>query len=142
MILEDLDDIRALLASSSTVAVVGASTKPHKAGYYVPAYLAEQGYRVIPVNPRLAGEILHGERVRASLAEVGPVDLVDVFRRPDQLPGHLEEWLATPPRAVWFQQGIRHDEVAQALANAGIHVVQDRCTLADHRRWGLGVPAR
>jgi predicted CoA-binding protein len=140
MILTDTRDIQELLARSPRVAVLGASTNESKAGYYVPAYLRSQGYEIVPVNPVAAGAALHGTTVRATLAEVGEVDLVDVFRRPDQLPGHLDELIALGPKAVWFQLGIRNDAVAQALADAGITVVQDRCTLADHKRWGLGAP--
>jgi predicted CoA-binding protein len=95
------------------------------------------------VNPGLAGQQLFGEPVRAALTDITePIDLVDVFRRPDALPAHVDEIIAARPRAVWFQLGIRNDAVAQQLEAAGIEVVQDRCTLADHRRWGLGRPAR
>ncbi len=139
-ILTRLDDVQRALETSPTIAVIGASTRSSRAGCYVPAYLRSQGYRVVPINPMAVGEVLHGETVVATLAEAGPVDLVDIFRRPDQLPAHLEELLAAAPRTVWFQLGIRHDEVANALAAAGIDVVQDRCILADHRAWGLGAP--
>jgi uncharacterized protein len=134
---------RAILASSPTVAVLGVHTDPEKPAHYVPAYLHEQGYRILGVNPGLAGQTLFGEPVRAALTEIAePIDLVDVFRRPEALPGHLAEIIAARPRAVWFQLGIRNDDVARQLEAAGIEVVQDRCTLADHRRWGLGRPAR
>ena len=92
----------------------------------------------------LAGQQLFGETIYASLGELvaaeGPVDLVNVFRRPEALPAHQAELIAAAPRVVWFQLGIRNDAVAAALADAGIIVVQDRCTLADHRRLGLGAP--
>lgn len=142
MILTDIHDIQQILATSPTIAVLGASTNASKAGFYVPAYLRDHGYDILPVNPMAAGTELHGATVHASLASVPPVDIIDVFRRPDQLPGHLDELLAARPRAVWLQLGIRHDGVAQALADAGITVVQDRCTLADHRRFQLGAPTR
>lgn len=132
-----LNDVTSILANARTIAVLGASTHTHRAGYYVPAYLAEQGYRILPVNPNHVGETLFGEIVRASLAELKtPIDIVDVFRRPDTLPDHLDELLAMSPRpaVVWFQLGITHDGVANELRAAGIRVVQDRCTLADHRR--------
>jgi predicted CoA-binding protein len=134
---------RAILASSPTVAVLGIHTAPDKPAHYVPAYLHEQGYHILGVNPGLAGQQLFGEPVRAALTEITePIDLVDVFRRPDALPAHVDEIIAARPRAVWFQLGIRNDGVAQQLEAAGIEVVQDRCTLADHRRWGLGRPVR
>ncbi len=135
------DDVRNLLAGARVVAVLGAHREPERPAFYVPEYLHQHGYRVLPVNPQLAGEVLWGETVRGGLAEIGEaVDLVDVFRRPEALEGHLAEFLAMRPRAVWFQLGIRNDRVAAALVAAGIDVVQDRCTLADHRRFRLGQP--
>jgi len=141
MIVDGLDAVRAILSEARTIAILGAHRSPVRAGYYVPEYLQEQGYRVIPVNPTIAGRTLWGETVLASLAEIdGPVDVVDVFRRREHLPAHVPELLAMEPRpkVVWFQLGIRNDSVAQELADAGFDVVQDRCTLADHRNLGLG----
>ncbi len=137
-----MGDSRRILETSLRVAVLGATDRHHKAGFYVAEYLSKQGYEVLPVSPRLAGSELFGRRVVAGLAELEDIDLVDVFRRPENLPGHLDELLELKPRAVWFQLGIRHEGVAAALRDAGIAVVQDRCTLADHRAWGLGAPAR
>lgn len=134
-------DVRAILAHSPTVAVLGIHRDPARAAFYVPEYLHAHGYRVLGVNPALAGQVLFGQPVVATLAELTePIDLVDVFRRPDALPGHQAELLACPAPVVWFQLGIRHDGVAAALAAAGKTVVQDRCTLADHQRLGLGAP--
>ena len=134
-----MNQIRRILKQARTVAVLGATDKSFKAGFYVPDYLLGQGYRVLPVSPRLAGTELFGRTVVASLAELDePVDLVDVFRRPETLPGHLDELLALAPKVVWMQQGIRHEGVAAALEEAGIEVVQDACTLAEHRVLGLG----
>ena len=137
------DAIRRILEEARTIAVLGAHDERAKAAHYVPAYLVEQGYRVIPVNPRFVGRVLFGEPVRATLAEIGErVDLVDVFRRPEALPEHEADILAMSPlpKVVWLQLGIRNDAVAARLERAGIEVVQDRCTLADHRR--LGIPKR
>jgi predicted CoA-binding protein len=134
-------DIARVLRDARTIAVLGAHSDPSRPASYVPEYLHAQGYRVLPVNPMLAGRELWGAPVHASLAELGEaVDILDVFRRPELLPGHLEEILAMNPRPrlVWLQQGIRNDEFARALQAAGIDVVQDRCTLADHRRLGIG----
>ncbi len=139
------DQVREILSSSPTIAVLGIHSQPDKAAYYVPEYLHEQGYRILGVNPRFADVAMFGERVRATLAEIGePVDLVDVFRRPDQIPAHVEDILAMKPRpkVVWFQLGIRNDDAAKILEAAGITVIQNRCTLADHQRLGLGAPAR
>lgn len=142
---EPMDDatLRTILAGSPTIAVLGIHTDPSRAAYYVPEYLHGRGYRILGVNPALAGTVLFGEPVRASLAELTePVDLVDVFRRPDALPGHAAELAACGAPVVWFQQGIRHDPVADGLRAAGKTVIQDRCTLAEHRRLGLGAPRR
>jgi predicted CoA-binding protein len=135
--------IREILSGSPTVAVLGIHREPEKAAFYVPEYLHDEGYRIIGVNPEFAGQDLFGEKVRSTLAEIGePIDLVDVFRRPEHLPGHLDDILAMKPhpRVVWFQLGIRNDDAAAKLEAAGITVVQSRCTLADHQRLGLGKP--
>ena len=129
--------IREILRSVRTVAVLGASPRSHRAGHYVPAYLERHGYEIHPVNPDALGQRLFGRDVVATLAEVDdPIDVVDVFRRPEHLPDHVPEILALDPlpKVVWLQQGIRHDEVAAELEAAGIEVVQDRCMLADHQR--------
>ena len=132
------DELRELLASSPVIAVLGVHHDAERAASYVPAYLAEHGHQIHGVTPALVGRELFGRPVVASLAAVTArgvrIDMVDVFRRPDALPGHLAELLAAKPRIVWFQQGIRHDAVAAELRAAGIAVVQDRCTYADHRR--------
>ncbi|MEQ1566798.1 MAG: CoA-binding protein [Myxococcota bacterium] len=132
--MSDLDTARRVLAEARTVAVLGAHADPDKPAYYVPAYLASHGYRILPVNPGRVGEVLHGAPVVSTLAELGPgVDVVDVFRRAEHLAGHLDDVLALAPRAVWLQSGIRDDAFAARLRAAGIEVVQDRCMLADHR---------
>ncbi|MEZ4400175.1 MAG: CoA-binding protein [Kofleriaceae bacterium] len=134
-------DLAAILAASPTVAVLGIHDDPARPAHYVPAYLHAQGYRILGVNPGLAGRVLFGAPVVASLAELTePYQLVDVFRRPAALPDHLAELAACPAPVVWLQEGIRHAEVAAALRGAGKVVVEDRCTLAEHRRRGLGAP--
>ena len=137
--------LREILTSSPTIAVLGIHHEPEKAAFYVPEYLHEEGYRIIGVNPTLVGTELFGEPVRKTLAEIdAPIDLVDVFRRAELIPQHVEDILAMSPRpkVVWFQLGIRNDDVAHILEAAGITVVQNHCTLADHQRLGLGPPAR
>jgi uncharacterized protein len=120
------------------VAVLGIKTEQQRsaAAYYVPAYMQRAGYDVIPIPvyyPDVT-EIL-GERVYRRLVDVpGDVDLVVVFRRSRDIPQHLDDLLAKKPAAVWFQLGIRNDDVATRLAEAGIDVVQDRCAMVDHRR--------
>ncbi len=137
--------IREILTSSPTIAILGIHHEPEKAAFYVPEYLHDEGYRIIGVNPRFTGQTLFGEPVRATLAEIGqPVDLVDVFRRAELIPAHIEDILAMKPRpkVVWFQLGIKNDDAAKILEAAGIVVVQNRCTLADHQRLALGPPTR
>ena len=133
------DAIGALLDRVRSIAVLGIKTADAAApAHDVPAYAQRAGYRIIPVPvyyPDVT-EIL-GERVYRSIGEIGErVDLVNVFRRPQDIPKHLDDLLAARPRAVWFQLGIRHDEVAEQLARHGIDVVQDRCLLIELRNRG------
>jgi predicted CoA-binding protein len=137
--------LREILLGSPTVAVLGIHREPEKAAFYVPEYLHDEGYKVIGVNPQFAEEEILGTKVHAKLSEIAePVDLVDVFRKAEAIPEHVDDILAMNPRpkVVWFQLGIKHEEAAKKLEDAGILVVQNRCTLADHQRLGLGKPAR
>lgn len=139
-ILSELTDVLSVLRSARTVAVVGAHIDRDRPAHYVPEYLHEQGYRILPVNPRYVGHTLWGEPVVPVVTALRePVDLIDVFRRGPAIAMHVPEILAMHPlpRAVWFQLGIRNDAAAHALSDAGIAVVQDRCTLADHEAYGL-----
>lgn len=136
------EDIRGVLSAAAVVAVIGYSADEGKPAHYVPAYLDEHGYTVIAVNPALAarGAEAFGRPVVATLAEIGKaVDVVDVFRRADKAPDHLSDLLAMhpAPKVVWLQLGIRNDEFATHLIEAGVNVIQDHCMLADHRRLGL-----
>ena len=134
--------VREILEETRTVAVLGIKPESHSGqpAHYVPRYLQEAGYEVIPVPvyyPEVT-EILGKPVVREVSAVPGPVDMVNVFRRARDIPQHIEDIIAKAPKVVWFQLGIRNDEAAEKLARAGIRVVQDRCTLADHQRFGLG----
>jgi len=134
-------ELERLLAEVRTIAVIGASAREGRPANYVPAYLREQGYDVVGVNPTDAGGTLFGQPAVATLAELDrPVDLVNVFRRDADIPGHLDDILALEPRprAVWIQLGLRNDAVAARLRAEGITVVQDRCLMVEHRRL-LGV---
>ena len=138
-IIDTPSGIRDLLAQTRTIAVLGIKTEAQasQAAYYVPRYMQNAGYEVIPVPVYYpdATEIL-GRKVYRKLADIpGPVDLVNVFRRPNDVPPHVADILAKKPRAVWMQLGIRHDETALKLAAAGIQVVQDRCIMVDHRAY-------
>lgn len=133
-LLETDDDVAALLRRVRTVAVLGIKTaESGGAAHFVPAYVQRTGRRVIPVPvfyPDLT-ELL-GEPVHRTVSGIGErVDLVDVFRRPQDIPAHLDDLIAARPGAVWFQSGIRHDDAAERLARAGIDVVQDRCLMLD-----------
>lgn len=141
-LLETDDAIRALLATVKRVAVLGIKTEgqPDQAAFYVPQALASAGVEIVPV-PVYYPEVrtILGRPVYRSVAEIpGAIDLVDVFRRPADVAKHLDDLLAKKPRAVWLQQGIRNDEAAEALARAGIQVVQDRCLMVEWRRLGPG----
>jgi uncharacterized protein len=136
-IVEGMAGIRSVLTEAKTIAVLGIKTEAQagQAAYYVPQYLQAAGYEVIPVPVYYPDvkEILGRPVYRSVAAIPGPVDLVNVFRRPGDIPPHVDDILAKQPRAVWFQLGIRNDEAAARLAEAGIRVVQDRCIMVDHR---------
>ena len=126
-----------IFRKARTIAVLGAKAGADEPAFYVPAYLAARGYRILPVNPTLTERSLFGIPVAPALADLPePADVIEVFRRPEFLPGHAREILALPwrPDVVWFQLGIRHDGAAETLARAGIRVVQDRCMMPEHRR--------
>lgn len=134
--------LREILDETRTVAILGIKPESHSGqpAHYVPRYLQEAGYEVIPVPvyyPDVT-EILGKPVVREVSAVPGSVDMVNVFRRARDIPQHVDDIIAKAPKVVWFQLGIRNDEAAEKLARAGIRVVQDRCTLADHQRFGLG----
>ncbi len=136
-LIDDDEGLRRLLAEARTVAVLGAKAAPGEPAYFVPAYLAAHGYRILPVNPRLGSQTVHGVGAVGVLRDLRePVDVIEVFRAVRHLPAHAEEILALPvrPGVVWLQLGIRHAGVAERLARAGIRVVQDRCMMPEHRR--------
>ncbi len=139
-LIEDEAGVAEIVRRSKRVAVLGIKTEDQagQPAFYVPQYLKSRGVEVIPVPVYFpdATEIL-GAKVYRKLVDVpGEIDLVDVFRRPNDVAAHLEDLLAKKPKAVWLQLGIRNDEVAERLVAAGIDVVQDRCLMVDHRRYG------
>lgn len=126
------DVIRDVFVTSRVIAVVGMSDDPARPSHYVARYLADLGYRIVPVNPLLAGTTLLGQPVWPSLAAIpaaSAVDMVDIFRRPEQVPPVVDEALAHLPRlrTIWMQVGIRHAEAAAAARAAGHRVIEDRC---------------
>ena len=128
----DDGEIKKLLEKSLTIAVVGLSAKPHRDSYRVAEYMQKHGYRVLPVNPSLRGDVL-GEKAFASLADIPvPVDIVNVFRRSEDVPAVVQEALPLKPKTIWMQLGIAHEEAAELAARQGIAVVMDRCIKIDH----------
>lgn len=137
-LINDSLGIQQMLRETKTIAVLGIKPESHadQAAHYVAAHMAAAGYEVIPVPvyyPEVT-EIL-GRKVYRKLTDIGrPVDMVNVFRRPSDIPPHVDDILAAKPKFVWFQLGIRNDEAAQTLAEAGIKVVQDRCLMVEQAR--------
>jgi len=138
--MSDDDLIRDVLSQSRTIAVVGFSANPARPSHSVARFLQTRGYRVIPVNPGLAGQTWLGEKVQGSLAEIGePVDMIDIFRRSEAVAGVTDEALALSPLplAIWTQLGVRDDAAAERARAQGIKVVQNRCPAIEIPRLGL-----
>lgn len=132
------DGIRRMLESAKRIAVLGIKREYDRPAYFVPEYAQMAGYEIIPVPVYYPDvkEIL-GKPVYRRVADVpGDVDIVNVFRRPKDIPPHVDDIIAKKPKAVWFQSGIRNDAAAEVFAKAGIEVVQDRCLLVELRRIG------
>ncbi len=140
--------MRKILRETKTIAMVGASANWNRPSYFAMKYLQAKGYRVIPVNPREAGNEILGEKVYASLGEIpDAVDLVQCFRAADAIPGIVEEAKAIKPKVFWMQLGIRHDEAGREAEAAGLTVIMNRCPKIEYGRLGgeigwLGVKSR
>jgi predicted CoA-binding protein len=137
-LLETPTDIRRLLEETRRIAVLGMKVEDWQPAFYVPEYAQQAGYEIIPVPvyyPEVT-EILGHQVYRRLSAVPGEVDMVNVFRRPRDIPQHVEDIIAKRPRSVWFQLGIRNDEAAEVFARAGIDVVQDRCLMIELRMMG------
>ena len=131
------DLLRDILRRSKVFACIGVSPNPVRPSHYVGRYLTLKGYRVIPVNPGQAGKTLWGAEVKASLSDVTePVDVVDIFRRPEAVPEIVEEALAMDPlpSVIWMQIGVTHAEAAARAEAAGITVIQNRCPKIEYQR--------
>ncbi|MEP9377684.1 CoA-binding protein [Aquabacter sp. CN5-332] len=129
--------IRGILLSVKTIAVVGASANQSRPSFFVTKYLAERGFDVYPVNPGQAGKTIAGLTAYARLADIPvPIDMVDVFRASEHLPGVLDEVLTLVPlpKVLWMQQGVRHDETAARAEAAGMQVVMNRCPKIEYGR--------
>ncbi|WP_298428340.1 CoA-binding protein [Rhodoblastus sp.] len=130
--------IARVLRETRVIALVGASKNPMRPSHSVMRYLQGRGYRVIPVNPGLAGQILLGEKVCASLSEIAePIDMVDVFRRSEAVPPVVDEAIAKGAKTVWLQLGVRHDAAAARAETAGLTVIMERCPAIEIPRLGL-----
>jgi len=137
-LLDRPEQIKQLLDSTHRIAVLGIKPDPDQPAYYVPEYAQRAGYEIVPVPVYYKDltEML-GEKVYRKLTDIpGAIDMVNVFRRPVDIPQHVDDIIAKKPKSVWFQMGIRNDEAAEKLARAGIDVVQDHCLLVELRRIG------
>jgi len=127
-----LEEARVILRRARRIAVVGLSDKPHRPSHGVARYLKDQGYEIVPVNPQVR-EVL-GLRSYPSLRDVpGPVDVVQIFRRPEFVPEVVEEAISVGAWAVWMQEGVRHEAAARRAREAGLRVVMDACMAVVHR---------
>ena len=137
-LIDSWDGIRRVLAETQRIAVLGIKEGDHRPAFFVPEYAQRAGFDIVPVPVYYpdATEML-GEPVYRTISAIpGNVDMVNVFRKPQDIPGHLDDIIAKRPKTVWFQLGIRNDEAAERLAKEGIDVVQDRCLLVELRRVG------
>jgi predicted CoA-binding protein len=131
-------DIADLLQNARTIALVGASDNPGRASFGVMKFLQDRGYRVIPVNPRITGEHVHGEFVWRELAQIGePIDIVDIFRNSEDAGATVDEAIAVGAKAVWMQLGVINEAAAARAEAAGLKVVMDHCPKIEFARLGL-----
>ncbi|HKX21770.1 MAG TPA: CoA-binding protein [Rhizorhapis sp.] len=132
------EDIAELLRETSTIAMIGASDDPMRPSYGVMAFLQKQGYRVLPVNPTIAGEHVHGEFVWASLDQIGvPIDMVDIFRRSDAAGEAVDAAIKAGAKSVWMQIGVINEEAARRAEAAGLKVVMNHCPKIEISRLGI-----
>ena len=137
-LLETPAQIKELLEKTHRIAVLGIKPDPQQPAFYVPEYAQQAGYEIVPV-PVYYKDLteMHGEKVYRKLTDIpGDIDMVNVFRRPVDIPPHVDDIIAKKPKSVWFQLGIRNDQAAEKLARAGIDVVQDHCLLVELKRIG------
>jgi uncharacterized protein len=140
MPLRDDDEIAELLTGARTIAMVGASDRPERASYGVMKFLQDHGYRVLPVNPRITGEHVHGEYVWRDLSQIGvPIDIVDIFRNSEAAGDAVDDAIRVGAKAVWMQLGVINRDAAERAEAAGLKVVMNRCPKIEIGR--LGLPA-
>ena len=132
------DDLTDLLQNARTIALIGASDRPDRASYSVMHFLQDHGYRVIPVNPRITGEHVHGEYVWRELAQIGePIDIVDIFMKSENVGPVVDEAIAVDAKAIWMQLGVIDEAAAAKAEAAGLKVVMDHCPKIEIARLGL-----
>ena len=133
MIVKDEEGIRDILKNNHVVAIVGYSTNEEKGAHYVPKFLKKHGYQIVPVNPNITEGL--GEKAYASLRDIPfPVDIVDCFRRPDAMPEIARDAVAIGAKVLWMQSGITSEQALEIATEAGMTVVENRCTMQEHRR--------
>jgi predicted CoA-binding protein len=131
-------EIAELLAETRTIAMIGASDRPDRPSNGVMKFLIDHGYRVLPVNPQITGEHVHGEYIWRELGQIGePIDMVDIFRRPQAAGDAVDEAIRVGAKAVWMQLGVINEDAAARAEAAGLKVVMDRCPVIEIRRLGL-----
>jgi predicted CoA-binding protein len=132
------DELRDLLTNAQTIAMVGASDRPNRPSHGVMKILQDHGYRVLPVNPQITGEHVHGEYVWRELSQIGvPIDIVDIFRRPEAAGEAVDQAILVGAKAVWLQLGVINPDAAARAEAAGLKVVMDRCPAIELRRLGI-----
>jgi uncharacterized protein len=132
------DELRDLLTNARTIAMVGASDRPNRPSHGVMKILQDHGYRVFPVNPQITGEHVHGEYVWRELSQIGvPIDIVDIFRRPEAAGEAVDQAILVGAKAVWLQLGVINPDAAARAEAAGLKVVMDRCPAIELRRLGI-----
>jgi len=132
------EEIAELLTNARTIAMIGASDRPDRPSYGVMKFLQGHGYRVLPVNPQITGEHVHGEFVWRELAQIGePIDIVDIFRRPEAAGEAVDQAIFAGAKAVWMQLGVVNEQAAKRAKEAGLKVVMDRCIKIEIMRQGI-----
>jgi predicted CoA-binding protein len=132
------ETIRAVLTGFTRIALVGASAKPERPSHGVMGFLLRHGFEVTPINPGIAGQNIHGRTVRAALEEASPLEIVDIFRAPDQVGPVVDEAIRLGAKVIWMQLGVVNRTAAEAARAAGLTVIMDRCPAIEWPRLGLG----
>lgn len=135
-------ELKTILTTTKRIALVGASTKPDRPSYGVMKFLLTHGYDVIPVNPTLAGQIIHGRTVVATLAEAAPFDMLELFRRPAEVLEPVEQAIQLGAKTIWMQLGVINEEVARKAREAGLSVVMNRCPAIEMPRLNIKTSAK